>query len=79
MFGPVTNKKNLDLPDLRPREWAYFLPILVLIFWIGVYPQTFLKPVQPAIEQTISLTQERAEMCRELDARVSLSSRAEER
>lgn len=79
MFGPVTNKKNLDLPDLRPREWAYFLPILVLIFWIGVYPSTFLKPVQPAIEQTITLTQERAEMCRELDTQTSLSIREEAR
>jgi NADH-quinone oxidoreductase subunit M len=79
MFGPVTNAKNKDLPDLRPREWAYFLPIIVLIFWIGVYPSTFLKPIQPALERTIELTLDRAEMCRELDAQTGLSRRSEAR
>lgn len=41
MFGPVTNEKNADLPDLNRREWAYMLPLVALVFWIGVYP----KPV----------------------------------
>lgn len=41
MFGEVTNEKNKNLPDLTPREWACFAPLIVLAVWIGVYP----KPV----------------------------------
>jgi NADH-quinone oxidoreductase subunit M len=73
MFGPVTNKKNEGLPDLRPREWAVFAPLLILIFWLGVYPMPFLSRVQPALDATLELTRTRAEMCRELDPDAQLS------
>jgi NADH-quinone oxidoreductase subunit M len=49
MFGPVKNPKNESLPDLTARELLIFLPILVFIFWIGVYPNTFLRRMTPAV------------------------------
>jgi NADH-quinone oxidoreductase subunit M len=46
---------NRHLPDLYPREWAYFLPLVILAFWIGIYPKPFLsyfeKPVAVVVEQ----------------------------
>jgi NADH-quinone oxidoreductase subunit M len=39
MFGKVTNPDNADLPDLSPREVAYFAPLVVLVFAIGILPQ----------------------------------------
>jgi NADH-quinone oxidoreductase subunit M len=42
MFGPVERDENRLLPDLSRREWAYMLPLVVLAFWIGVYPKPFL-------------------------------------
>lgn len=42
LFGPVTHEANRGLSDLEPREWAYLLPLLVLVVWLGVYPQPFL-------------------------------------
>ena len=79
-IGPSFDcQARVSSKPLRLPRFVKTLPILVLIFWIGVYPQTFLKPVQPAIEQTITLTQERAEMCRELDPQTSLSSGGEAR
>jgi len=54
MFGKVTNEKNRHLPDLNAREVAYLLPLLVMIFWIGVYPQTFLRKMDASVSAVVS-------------------------
>ncbi|HSL92458.1 MAG TPA: hypothetical protein VK863_07395, partial [Candidatus Limnocylindrales bacterium] len=54
MFGKVTSEKNLGLPDLNAREVAYLLPLLVMIFWIGVYPQTFLRKMDASVQATVA-------------------------
>jgi NADH-quinone oxidoreductase subunit M len=53
MFGQVTNPKNLGLKDLSAREVVVLLPILVFVVWIGVYPNTFLKPMEPSVKNFI--------------------------
>jgi len=54
-FGEITNEKNKLLPDLSTREWAYMLPLVLMSFWIGVYPSPFLrfieKPVNAVVRQ----------------------------
>ena len=55
MFGPVTQLANEDLPDLNLREYATLLPLVILAFWIGIYPKPFFacieKPVHKIVEQ----------------------------
>jgi len=41
-FGTVDNPDNQKLTDLKPREWAVLVPVVVFIVWIGFYPSTFL-------------------------------------
>jgi NADH-quinone oxidoreductase subunit M len=53
MFGPVTQPRNRELKDLSARELAVFAPIVVMAFWLGIYPSTFLKDIDPAVQQTI--------------------------
>ncbi|MGQ4807185.1 NADH-quinone oxidoreductase subunit M [Candidatus Entotheonellaceae bacterium PAL068K] len=43
MFGDVTQAENRVLTDLSAREVTLMVPIIVLMFWIGVYPNTFLR------------------------------------
>jgi len=50
MFG-TPDDINASLPDLKPREIAVLLPILLFIFWIGVGPNTFLKPMEASIKE----------------------------
>ncbi|BCR06907.1 NADH:ubiquinone oxidoreductase subunit M [Desulfuromonas versatilis] len=53
MFGELTNPKNQDLKDLSAREIVLMLPLLVFVFWIGVYPNTFFEKMSPSLEQLI--------------------------
>jgi NADH-quinone oxidoreductase subunit M len=54
-FGNIDNPKNEPLQDLKPREWAYMAPLMILALWIGVYPKPFLeyiqKPVNAVVQQ----------------------------
>jgi len=54
MFGRITDEKNRFLPDLSVREVAYMLPLLVFVFWIGVYPRTFLRPMDASVQAAVA-------------------------
>ena len=60
MFGPVTHAENEKLSDLTFRERLVFAPLLLLIFWLGVFPQPFLDRMQPALDRTLALARDRA-------------------
>jgi NADH-quinone oxidoreductase subunit M len=48
-WGKVTHAENEHLVDLNPRELATLVPLVVLCFWIGIYPKPFLEFLhQPA-------------------------------
>ncbi len=53
MFGKLDNPKNQVLKDLNLRELCVIMPLLVFVFWIGVYPNTFLEKMTPAVDQMI--------------------------
>jgi NADH-quinone oxidoreductase subunit M len=54
MFGPLSNPRNRSLRDLSARECAYFAPMIVMALWIGIYPNTFLSDIDPAVQKTVT-------------------------
>ncbi len=54
MFGPVDDAENQKLIDLGLREKLVIVTILVPIFWIGIYPETFLSRVRPSVIDLVS-------------------------
>jgi NADH-quinone oxidoreductase subunit M len=52
-FGPVTNPKNEKLHDLTPREVLTFAPLLILAFWIGLYPKPFFQILEQPVNQIV--------------------------
>jgi NADH-quinone oxidoreductase subunit M len=53
-YGPVTNEKNERLPDLTPREWVVIVPIIALAVVMGVFPNIFLRPIEPAVDRMLN-------------------------
>jgi NADH-quinone oxidoreductase subunit M len=53
-YGPVTNEKNARLVDLRTREWLVIAPIVVIAILMGVLPNFFLRPIEPAVQRMLS-------------------------
>jgi NADH-quinone oxidoreductase subunit M len=50
-FGRITNPRNEGLRDLTSRELVVFLPIVLGIFVLGIYPKPFLASMEPAVVQ----------------------------
>ena len=48
MFGKLDNPENENLKDLNIREWIYLMPLVLLCFWIGLYPKPFFAMLEPA-------------------------------
>ncbi|MES1255122.1 MAG: NADH-quinone oxidoreductase subunit M [Acidobacteriota bacterium] len=59
-YGPVTNPKNERLADLTPREWAVLVPIVALAVVMGVMPNLFLRPIEPAVTRMLHQIQAQA-------------------
>jgi NADH-quinone oxidoreductase subunit M len=49
-FGPLTHPENQKLQDIDAREIAVLAPILVLIVFMGLYPQPFLVRMKPSVD-----------------------------
>ncbi len=46
IYGKAAGDDTVAMPDLNRREIAIFVPIVVVIFWMGIYPESFLKPMR---------------------------------
>ena len=53
-WGKVTHEENESLPDINRRETLAVLPLIVLVFWIGLYPKFFLDKMNPAVDSFVT-------------------------
>ena len=57
IFGKAVKPDVLAMPDLSLREVAIFAPMIAVVLWMGVYPVSFLRPMQPSIANLIERVQ----------------------
>jgi NADH-quinone oxidoreductase subunit M len=53
MFGKITKPENENLKDLNLREKIILIPLILAIFWIGLYPKPFLVRMEPSVKNLI--------------------------
>ena len=56
-YGEVNQEENRTLPDLKRSEIALAGLLVVFIFWGGLAPNTFLKPMQASVDAMILMAQ----------------------
>jgi len=53
-WGPLSNPKNENLKDIGTREMLTLAPLVLLVFWIGFFPGTFLDKMTPSVGNFIT-------------------------
>ncbi len=49
-FGAARTPEAAAMPDLEIREWLILAPIAAAVFWMGVYPESFMAPMRGDVE-----------------------------
>jgi len=57
VYGKLTKPDVKAMFDITPREIAVFVPLIVVVLWMGVYPSSFLNVTSASVEQLIQTYQ----------------------
>jgi len=53
VFEKITREDVRAMLDLHWREVLVFAPMIAVVLWMGIYPNSFLKPMQASLERVI--------------------------
>ncbi len=53
-FGTQRNADAAAMPDLSLREWWLLAPIALAVLWMGVYPESFLRPMRNDVGRIVT-------------------------
>ncbi len=59
MFGPVKHEKNKKLLDLNAREIGILVPLVILMFWIGIRPVAFTQYSEQMVDRLLKSSEEK--------------------
>ena len=54
IYGPAAPQMLKKLSDLNTREFGMLVPLVVLIFWIGLYPKPLLDVMHASVDRVIT-------------------------
>jgi NADH-quinone oxidoreductase subunit M len=53
-FGTQRNADAAAMPDLSLREWWLLGPIALAVFWMGIYPESFMRPMRNDVGRLVT-------------------------
>jgi NADH-quinone oxidoreductase subunit M len=62
-FGKLDKTRNGHLPDLQRRELWTFIPIVIGIFLLGLFPRPLLQVMEPTVEKFVKDFDARLDEC----------------
>jgi len=54
VFGKLTKEDLMSIKDMNMREVAIFAPLIILVLWMGIYPSTFLDPIEVSVQKVVA-------------------------
>jgi NADH-quinone oxidoreductase subunit M len=54
MFGPLTRRDNKEISDVTLRELVVIMPLIALIFIMGLFPGPFLQKMEASVTATLA-------------------------
>lgn len=54
VFGDVTNDEVRAMSDVSARELLIFIPIILGVLWIGIYPKPYFSAMEASVAQLIT-------------------------
>jgi len=42
------------MPDVNPRELTFFIPIILMALWLGLYPKPYFSAMEASVAQLIA-------------------------
>src|SRR5262245_32950210 len=54
IWGDIKNERNANLLDLAGRERVMLIPLLILMVWMGVYSNHFLRPMDASVAKVVN-------------------------
>jgi NADH-quinone oxidoreductase subunit M len=55
-YGETSDEVRHHMPDMKLREWAAIVPLILMMVWMGVYSQSFLQPVSKTTARVLDQT-----------------------
>jgi NADH-quinone oxidoreductase subunit M len=53
-FGAARTPEAAAMPDLSLREWWLLAPIALAVLWMGIYPESFLRPMRADVARIVT-------------------------
>ncbi len=78
VFGELVKSDVKAMKDVDGREVAIFLPMIGLVFWMGIYPSSFTAPMAPALAKVIERVAPARQALLEAKAPAAAEKKAEE-
>lgn len=57
IYGKLVNADAAAMPDVGMREIALLAPLVVVVFWMGIYPESFLAPIRADVGAVLARTE----------------------
>ncbi|MDZ4785979.1 MAG: NADH-quinone oxidoreductase subunit M [bacterium] len=64
MFGEIDQAKNGKLEDLKVHEYVTLIPLLIVVFYMGIFPQGILNIIEPPVKNYIETIEAKRELSR---------------